>query len=152
MNNNSYDPGGRLPSAPGCAIDNRVSKKSQSGHNRGVRVVVSVALVLALAFVACAAAAAPRLRVVSTKPLRLRGSGFAGHERIRLTAAVGSRTARRVVVTASSGAFSVTFRALVYDRCHGTLKVSALPSRSRKVSFVLRPLPCPAAGTDSANR
>jgi hypothetical protein len=85
----------------------------------------------------------PRLRVTATSPLAIRGFGFGPHERIKLAASVGKKTELRSLSAGAGGAFVARFPQLVYDRCHGALKVAAFGSRGHRVSFVLQPLECP---------
>jgi len=67
------------------------------------------------------------LRLVSSKPLTVRGEHFRSHERVRLTA--GVRTAR--VTAGGNGIFVVTIRGA--DRCN----VTRLLARGSGGSYVL---------------
>lgn len=110
------------------------------------------ALVLLLAGVLASSsesAGGPRVRIIDRSPLALRGSGFGPHERVRLSVAVGPRSEFRFVRALGTGTFLLRFPGIVYDRCHGTLKVTAVGLRGHRTGFILQPLPCPAA-TDSA--
>ena len=76
----------------------------------------------------------PALRVVSSKPLTVRGTHFGSHERVRLTA--GARAA--TVTAGGNGIFVVTIRGA--DRCN----VARLLARGSAGSYVvLKMLPAP---------
>ncbi|MGZ4440027.1 MAG: hypothetical protein ACXVZN_06615 [Gaiellaceae bacterium] len=98
-----------------------------------------------LAAIACgaAAAASPRLRIVDRSPLALSGSGFGARERVSVTVSVGGKGDHAALRATGKGTFLVRFPALVYDRCHGALKVVAVGARGHRAGFSLQPLPCP---------
>jgi len=111
------------------------------------------AIVLLLAGVlagSAQSAGGPRVRILDRSPLALRGSGFGAHETVRLSVAVGPRSEFRFVRALGTGIFVSRFPGLVYDRCHGTLKVTAIGLRGHRTGFILQPLPCPAAADSAA--
>jgi hypothetical protein len=96
---------------------------------------------------ASAASSAPRLRIVSSSPLVLRGSSFGPRERVKLTVTLGTKTQTWTSRAGLLGTFLARFPDLVYDRCHGALKVSAVGGRGHRAGFTLQPLPCPDSAT-----
>jgi hypothetical protein len=98
---------------------------------------------LALTTLTLATAQAPHLGMADRSPLALRGAGFAHGERVKVAVTLGSQSATRAVEAGAAGGFLITFRGLVYDRCHGPLKVVAIGSRGHRTSWILQPLPCP---------
>jgi hypothetical protein len=89
----------------------------------------------------------PRLRIVSNSPLALRGLNFGPGESVKVTVTLGVKTQTRTARVTLAGTFLARFPTLVYDRCHGALKVTAVGARGHRARFTLQPLPCP----DSAN-
>jgi hypothetical protein len=113
---------------------------------------IVIAGVIALAAAGAAAdvgarpvAARPSLRLVSTAPMRLHGSGFRAHERVRvrLRAAGAPAMTRRVRAT-RRGAFTTVFAGAVVDRC-SAFSVIAVGHSGRRARLY-RPAPkCPPA-------
>ena len=91
--------------------------------------VLLIALVTALGCAASTRSSGghPALRVVSSKPLTVRGTHFGSHERVRLTA--GARAA--TVTAGGNGIFVVTIRGA--DRCN----VARLLARGSAGSYVV---------------
>jgi hypothetical protein len=97
---------------------------------------------------ASGALSAPRLRIVSSSPLAFRGSNFGPSESVKLTVTLGTKTQMRITRAGLLGTFLARFPGLVYDRCHGTLKVIAVGGRGYRAGFTLQPLPCPDVKSD----
>ncbi len=91
------------------------------------------------------AATGPRLRIVGRSPLVLRGVGFGGGERVKVSATLGTNVAQKSMRADRTGRFVARFPGLVYDRCHGALKVTAYGARGHRAGFAIEPLPCPTA-------
>ena len=87
---------------------------------------------------------APSLRVLDRSPLVLRGSGFSGGERVRVTVS-GSDDTRSLAVRASArGTFTARFRSGLGDRCSALL-VRALGASGRSAALKLPQPHCPPA-------
>jgi hypothetical protein len=89
--------------------------------------------------------AKPRVRLLDPAPLTLRGLGFDPAEPVRLVVTLGDRTVVRKLRAASSGSFTAVYPAVRYNRCTGSLEVSATGRTGSRVSWELVPLECPAA-------
>jgi hypothetical protein len=87
--------------------------------------------------------AAPRVRLLDPAPLTLRGSEFEPAEYVRLVVRLGDRTVVRKFRATSAGAFTSIFPAMRYDRCTGSLEVTATGRKGSRVSWELIPLECP---------
>jgi hypothetical protein len=89
---------------------------------------------------ATAAPTAASLRLASTRPIVVRGNGFAARERVRVTVATRTVRSKRIRAT-TRGTFVVTFDGLSYDRCNG-LTITA--TGTAHVATIKRPQPeCP---------
>lgn len=96
---------------------------------------------LALAGVATASGQ-PTLRLVVRAPATIRGTGFAPHERVRLTLAAAFPT-RLLVRTGGTGSFLARFEGVGLDRC-SSYRVVAVGSRGERVVLKAQPLCAPA--------
>ena len=68
-------------------------------------------------------------------------------ERVKLTVTLGTKTQTWTSRAGLLGTFLARFPDLVYDRCHGALKVVAVGGRGHRAGFTLQPLPCPDSVT-----
>ena len=114
-------------------------------------------LALITAAVACTALATqagaapkPALRLVSTTPLVVAGTGFKAGTKVRVTADVDSVRARTVRV-GKGGGFTVRFAdAFVFDRCGVPIVIEARISGNLR-ALLKRPQPaCPLPGRAEA--
>jgi hypothetical protein len=87
--------------------------------------------------------AKPRVRLLDTAPLTLRGVNFEPAEGVRLIVKLGDRTVVRKLQATRSGAFTSTYSAMRYTRCNGSLEVAASGGTGTRVSWELIPLDCP---------
>ncbi|HEU5491486.1 MAG TPA: hypothetical protein VFU84_11890 [Gaiellaceae bacterium] len=87
--------------------------------------------------------AKPRVRVLDPAPLTLRGLEFAPSESVRLVVRMGERTVVRKLRATPAGAFTSSYARLRYDRCSGSLEVTATGGRGSRVYWELVPLDCP---------
>lgn len=113
-----------------------------------VRAIALIALIAgALAIPASGGAAemtserTARLHLVSTAPVKVRGTGFRAAERVRVTAISEWRRTKRVVAT-RTGRFTVSFGGVAYDRCNG-LVVTAEGAQGSLARFKLPQPLCP---------
>jgi hypothetical protein len=90
------------------------------------------------------AGAMPHLHLVGKAPLELRGDDFRSAEQVTVVVTLGSSSTRRIARSGRNGVFAVRFQGLVYDRCHGELRVRAIGSKGSRAAFTLQPLDCPA--------
>jgi hypothetical protein len=125
-----------------------------------IRSAVAVVVVCAGAAVGASAAAAPRspavapagrstpwpggaarpaLRLMSTHPVRLRGSGFVAGEAVRVSVHAGEASGRRRVLADGSGAFSATLHVAV-PGCTSVTASAVGASGDRAVAARLRVL------------
>lgn len=81
------------------------------------------------------------LRLVATKPLKVKGLRFAPGERVRLTA-TSARTTLRGARASGAGGFVADFGAATYDRCSG-LVVRAEGRRGSRASLKMPQPECP---------
>jgi hypothetical protein len=107
----------------------------------------SVAAAIAALLVVVGAAQAqnerPRIRILDAAPLTLRGVDFERAEAVRLVVRLGERTVVRKLLASSSGGFTATYPAMRYNRCGGSLEVTATGRKGSRVSWELIPLDCP---------
>ena len=98
---------------------------------------VLIASSVALAVTAAHAATTPTLRVVAQQPLTVRGDGFRGGERVRVTALTALGLQKRTVVRATSrGRFRVAFR-LPAQPCGGGFAVRAIGSLGSRATLMV---------------
>jgi hypothetical protein len=93
--------------------------------------VLVVALGLAVALAAPPAGAGadgPRLQILRGSPLTVRGTGFAGAERVRLTVRTVTRTVTQSVRAGADGAFTARFAGVRLGRC-GDGAITAVGAR-----------------------
>lgn len=84
--------------------------------------------VLAVCFVLVpagfASEAQPTVRVLSLSPLKISGSHFKAHTRIRVTVPFAEKTTTMATRTTAAGRFTLTFDdSLTLDRCSGALVI-----------------------------
>jgi hypothetical protein len=82
-----------------------------------------------------------RLRLVSPQPVVLAGSGFRGHERVRLSVTAGTETATSYRTATLAGTFRATFVRLSVGRCD-TMRAIAIGGSGTHAVF--KRLPSPA--------
>jgi hypothetical protein len=75
------------------------------------------AAVLCLVLAAPAAGARPQLAIVGASPLTVRGTGFVGRERVRVTVRTPTRMVVRSARANANGAFTVRFAGVRLGRC-----------------------------------
>jgi hypothetical protein len=120
------------------------------GHNRLVRPVpIICAAVLALAAAGAAAAtpapAKPRLALSGLQPAAVRGSHFAGRERVRVGFSAGGETWIRTVRTTEAGTFVAPApEDFTYSPCGSPLLVTALGARGDRATLRLAQRECPS--------
>lgn len=104
--------------------------------------VVAAALALVLSGVGTGAGSSqrPSLRFAQTVPLRIAGSHFRVHERVRVTATVSAARSTRRVRASGKGSFVVGF-AIGAGRC-SEVRVIAVGSRGSRTT--IKHLPSPA--------
>jgi|SRR2546425_3094486 len=112
--------------------------------------VLALSLVLACATLAAGSASArpaalAQVRVVTLKPLTVRGVHFTRGERVRVSASTGSATRVRRVLTGPTGGFTVAFADLPYDRCSTRLTVVAVGAHGEHAFARLAQRECPPA-------
>jgi len=104
---------------------------------------VTGALVVVVALVACSPALATarhaRLVPINGDPLRVKGTGFAPREHIRIKVFVGTRRIGRRLTASRRGSFVVTFKTV--RACDGPT-VIARGSRGSRASFNLSQIAC----------
>jgi hypothetical protein len=94
------------------------------------------------------AADKPRIRVLDLAPLTLRGVDFDASEQIRLVVRLGDRTVIRKLLATSTGSFTSRYPTMRYNRCNGSLEVTASGRKGSRVSWELIPLECPTTVDD----
>lgn len=124
-------------------------KQPENGHTRAmVRAVAAIALIVGTLAIPVAGGApdstskrTARIHLVSTVPVKVRGTGFVAGERVRVTAISEWRRVKRVVATRAGG-FTAGFAGASYDRCNGLL-VTAVGSEGSLARFKLPQPLCP---------
>ena len=114
------------------------------------RIVIAGVIALVVAAAAADVGARPvaaraSLRLVSTAPVRVHGSGFHARERVRVRLrAPGAPATTRRIRAGRRGAFTTAFAGVKVDRC-SAFSVTAV-GRSGRRATLYRPAPkCPAA-------
>ena len=87
------------------------------------------------------AATTPKLRLVGTQPLVIRGESFEPGERVLLTALTPSRSPRVRIRASSTGRFKVSFDSVVRP-CGSSVAVRALGSLGSRATLRLPGVPC----------
>ena len=82
------------------------------------------------------------IRLVSTKPLVVRGEAFRPRERVKLIVLVGRKRTLRAADADAGGRFTARFPRVSLDRCGGGLTVRATGSRGSSAYYGLRQLDC----------
>ena len=82
------------------------------------------------------------LRLASTAPLKLRGSGFVARERIRVVVSSGGDRKTQRLRADAAGRFVVAFAEVTVGRCDG-LSAEALGSRGSRAAVRLPHPVCP---------
>jgi hypothetical protein len=99
---------------------------------------------LAVALPSSAATATPRhtakLHVSSSTPLRLKGTGFARHEKVKVLLRANA-VYRQIVRTGSKGGFTIEFPSAVPDRCMGYV-ATARGATGDMAALKVMPLEC----------
>jgi hypothetical protein len=83
---------------------------------RPCALLIAAALCLALAAPAVAGSR-PRLAVVASSPVTVRGTGFIAHERVRVSVRTATRTVVQSARASAAGAFTVRFAAVRLGPC-----------------------------------
>jgi hypothetical protein len=82
------------------------------------------------------------IAVAAQAPLSIRGAGFEGRERVRVTVRART-TATRVVRASTTGAWRASFAGIVADRC-STVRIAARGGSGSTATLKLLPAPaCP---------
>ena len=89
--------------------------------------------------------AKPRVRLLDPAPLTLRGLDFAPSESVRLVVRVGDRAVLRKLRATPAGSFTSQFATIRFNRCSGSLEVTATGRQGSRVSWELLPLDCPTS-------
>jgi hypothetical protein len=113
------------------------------------RTLVLVALALAGGSVVTSSLAAATgqsakasVEVVSVDPLRVAGTGFGAHERVRMTVWIdGTRTNARVRA-GRRGSFSLRIATPVTESCRSSVTVVARGARGSRAMFALTGIAC----------
>jgi hypothetical protein len=101
---------------------------------------IAAALIAATGALA-GAPAKPRLTLVRSQPLTVRGRGFHGHERVRVVVRAASRPAVVQRLRAGRrGRFTTTFGGVALDRCGG-ISVTAIGRAGSRATLKRPPLP-----------
>jgi hypothetical protein len=77
-------------------------------------------VLIGLVTASTATASSPHLRITALSPLTLRGTGFAAHERVRVTVNAELSATRRVF-TGSGGGFVARFPAITFRYCTASM-------------------------------
>jgi hypothetical protein len=96
---------------------------------------------LAVAVLAAApapAAPSPALKLITTRPVQVRGTSFAPRETVRVTVRAGNGVTRAATATDQRGDFAATVRGAVVSRC-ASLVITATGSGGSRA--VLRRFP-----------
>ncbi|MGZ8782210.1 MAG: hypothetical protein ACXWZB_01790 [Gaiellaceae bacterium] len=89
---------------------------------------------------------APRLLVMKTAPLALKGSSFKPRELVRLVVISGAVTVRRTLRASATGTFSAAFANVAVDRCNGWMTARATGRQGSAAVAKVGPMPqCPPA-------
>jgi hypothetical protein len=128
------------------AAKSRGSDPRDLGHNVGVRgaAIFLLAAFTALALAATGPASSARLgslRVVTTTPFTVAGSGFHLRERIRLTATIGTKTRSVQIRATRLGTFRVLLDQIPFTRCD---VIRVVATGFAGTTAVLKRLPAPA--------
>ena len=86
-----------------------------------------------------------RILPVGMSPLRIKGTGFAPGEHVRLTATAGSKKVTRTASAGQRGGFVVSLPLGSVDRCNG-LTVVAKGDKGSRTSFRFSQLLCALSG------
>jgi hypothetical protein len=97
--------------------------------------------VVALAVLALPLGQHASLRFAGTRPLSVTGHGFAGSEKVRVTAHVGSRATTVRLRTSARGGFRATFARVTIGTCD-PLTVEAVGARGERAWLVRRAPAC----------
>jgi len=118
------------------------------GHTPGVRRGSIVLLALlgvclpAAGIAGGAATTTPRLRLLDSDSVVLRGTGFKVHEHVRVSVYAGEHVVKRVT-TGRRGGFVVRFTSLDPNACAG-FSAMAVGNEGSRASFKRAPGMCPA--------
>jgi hypothetical protein len=104
-----------------------------------------VLVLIGLVAASTAAAGSPRLRVAALSPLTVRGTGFAAHERVRVTVS-GDTPATRRVLTGSAGGFVARFAVVGFGYCTASV-IRAVGSTGDKAVLHVAAPECPQPPT-----
>ena len=140
-----FQPGCILLHIPGLGQTGTVRTR-HTGRMRHAMLAGALVL-LGLATAAWSATPQPegkaRVRLLDTAPVTLRGISFEPLETVRLRLELGERVATRQVGASPTGTFTVRFPAMRYNRCSGSLALTATGREGSRVSWELVPLECP---------
>ena len=109
-----------------------------------VALIAPLLVAFTLAGTSAGAVSKPALKLVRANPLTLRGSGFARHERVRVTVSA-DRTFFRTVRTTGAGTFTAAFDdvSFSFDRCGDGWIISARGARGDRAVLKLPQPDCP---------
>jgi hypothetical protein len=111
-------------------------------------VLKALAAIAALVFAAAAPAAHTEraaLRLVSARPLVVRGIAFRTDERVRVVVRIEKRTWRKTAQTSASGSFRASFPAVPLDPCNADFSIAARGASGDHAALKLPPRECPPA-------
>jgi hypothetical protein len=90
-------------------------------------------------------ATAPRIALLDTQPVTVRGTGFKSAERVQVAAFTGAKTMRRAATGSSAGAFTMRLPGLDANDCQG-FAVTATGNKGSRASIKRAPGQCPILG------
>jgi hypothetical protein len=108
----------------------------------------ALAAIAALLFAAAAPAAHTQraaLRLVSARPLAVRGVAFRSDERVRVVVRIEKRTWQKTAQTSASGLFRASFPSVPFDPCNADFSITARGTRGDHAALKLPPRECPPA-------
>jgi hypothetical protein len=110
------------------------------------RVLTVAALVLALAPAGAAAEGSAtgkaKLRLLSTAPLKVKGTGFLARERVTVRVTARGSVTRKRVVAGRTGGWIAGFSTAAFERC-SVVVVTAIGSRGSRTGLKLPQPLCP---------
>jgi hypothetical protein len=90
-------------------------------------------------------AVAPRVALVATYPVSIRGTGFRAAERVRVEVVAGSETMTRAATGSAAGTFAMRMPRLSASNCQG-FSMTATGNKGSRASFKRAPGQCPILG------
>ncbi len=104
-----------------------------------------IAVLIGLVIASTATAGSPHIRITNVSPLTLRGTGFAAHERVRVTVSAETSASRRIL-TGSRGGFVARFPTITFRYCTASM-IRAVGSTGDKAVLRIAAPECPQPPT-----